>query len=582
MADRIPAREDELQNQSPPMPDFKALFEAAPGLYLVLTQPDFRIVAASDAYLRATKTERAAILGRGLFEVFPDNPDDPAADGVRNLRASLERVVQFRRPDTMTVQKYDIRKPESEGGGFEERYWSPRNTPVLGPNGQFTYIIHRVEDVTSFIQLKQRGAEQDELTDRLRERTEQMEAEIFMRAREVEAAREQLEAEQKLRQVQKMEAVGHLTGGIAHDFNNILTVITGLIDILAEAVEHDAALSSVTKMISDAAFRGAEVTKHLLAFSRQQPLQPREANLNTLVQDTARLLRPSLGEQIEIDTALEPDAWSAFIDPNHMATALLNLAVNARDAMPDGGKLMLETSNVILDEVYAVANPDVRAGEYVMVAVSDTGGGIPAGIRDKVFEPFFTTKDTGKGTGLGLSMVYGFIKQSNGHLKIYSEEGHGTSIKLYLPRSSGDMIDVEPPPPVDTRGGNESILVVEDDPLVRNYVSAQLEQLGYRTMVTANGPEALAAVDKGFVCDVLFTDVIMSGGMNGRQVADAVIAKLPSVRVLFTSGYTEDAIIHHGRLDPDVTLLPKPYRKSDLARMIRQVLAQPPAAAMGK
>ncbi|WOH85286.1 ATP-binding protein [Bradyrhizobium sp. BEA-2-5] len=564
------------------MPDFKALFEAAPGLYLVLTQPDFRIVAASDAYLRATKTERAAILGRGLFEVFPDNPDDPAADGVRNLRASLERVVQFRRPDTMTVQKYDIRKPESEGGGFEERYWSPRNTPVLGPNGQFTYIIHRVEDVTSFIQLKQRGAEQDELTDRLRERTEQMEAEIFMRAREVEAAREQLEAEQKLRQVQKMEAVGQLTGGIAHDFNNMLAVITGLIDILAEAVEHDAALSSVTKMISDAAFRGAEVTKHLLAFSRQQPLQPREAYLNTLVQDTARLLRPSLGEQIEIDTALEPDAWSAFIDPNHMATALLNLAVNARDAMPDGGKLMLETSNVILDEVYAVANPDVRAGEYVMVAVSDTGGGIPAGIRDKVFEPFFTTKDTGKGTGLGLSMVYGFIKQSNGHLKIYSEEGHGTSIKLYLPRSSGDMIDVEPPPPVDTRGGNESILVVEDDPLVRNYVSAQLEQLGYRTMVTANGPEALAAVDKGFVCDVLFTDVIMSGGMNGRQVADAVIAKLPSVRVLFTSGYTEDAIIHHGRLDPDVTLLPKPYRKSDLARMIRQVLAQPPAAAMGK
>ena len=215
-----------------------------------------------------------------------------------------------------------------------------------------------------------------------------------------------------------------------------------------------------------------------------------------------------------------------------------------------------------------------------MVAVSDTGGGIPAAIRDKVFEPFFTTKDTGKGTGLGLSMVYGFIKQSDGHLKIYSEEGHGTSIKLYLPRSMGDMVDVEPPPAVDTRGGHESILVVEDDPLVRNYVSAQLEQLGYRTMVTANGPEALAAVEKGFVCDVLFTDVIMSGGMNGRQVADAVTAKLPSVRVLLTSGYTEDAIIHHGRLDPDVTLLPKPYRKADLARMIRQVLTQPPAAAV--
>ncbi|QPF87209.1 response regulator [Bradyrhizobium genosp. L] len=564
------------------MPDFKALFEAAPGLYLVLMPADFRIVAVSNAYLRATRTERNAILGRGLFEVFPDNPDDPAADGVRNLRASLERVVQFRRPDTMSVQKYDIRKPDSEGGGFEERFWSPRNTPVFGPNGQPTYIIHRVEDVTSFIQLRQRGVEQDRLTDHLRERTEQMEAEIFMRAREVEAAREQLETEQKLRQVQKMEAVGHLTGGIAHDFNNILTVITGLIDILADAVAHDAALTSVTNMISDAASRGAEVTKHLLAFSRQQPLQPREANLNTLVQDTARLLRPSLGEQIEIDTALEPDAWPAFIDPNHLSTALLNLAVNARDAMPDGGKLMLETSNVVLDETYAAANIDARPGEYVMIAVSDTGAGIPEHIREKVFEPFFTTKDTGKGTGLGLSMVYGFIKQSDGHLKIYSEEGHGTSIKLYLPRSSGDMVDVEPPPVVDARGGNETILVVEDDPLVRNYVSAQLEQLGYRTLVTANGPEAVAAVDKGFVCDVLFTDVIMSGGMNGRQVADAVIAKLPSVRVLFTSGYTEDAIFHHGRLDPDVTLLPKPYRKSDLARMIRQVLAQPPASVAAK
>ncbi|VIO77944.1 Blue-light-activated protein [Bradyrhizobium ivorense] len=575
-------KEDNLQTPSPPMPDFKALFEAAPGLYLVLTPPEFRIAAASDAYLRATRTERAAILGRALFDVFPDNPDDPAADGVRNLRASLERVVQFRKPDTMSVQKYDIRKPEAEGGGFEERYWSPRNSPVFGPGGQLSYIIHRVEDVTQFIHLKHRGVEQDKLADQLRERTEQMEAEIFMRAREVEAAREQLEAEQKLRQVQKMEAVGHLTGGIAHDFNNILTVITGLIDILAEAVEHDAALSSVTKMISDAASRGAEVTKHLLAFSRQQPLQPREADLNTLVQDTARLLRPSLGEQIEIETSLEPDAWPAFIDPNHMATALLNLAVNARDAMPDGGKLMLETSNVILDETYAASNLDVRAGEYVMVAVSDTGAGIPETIREKVFEPFFTTKDTGKGTGLGLSMVYGFIKQSDGHLKIYSEEGHGTSIKLYLPRSSGDMEEAEPPAAVDARGGNETILVVEDDPLVRNYVSAQLEQLGYRTLVTANGPEALAAIDKGFVCDVLFTDVIMSGGMNGRQVADAVLAKLPSVRVLFTSGYTEDAIFHHGRLDPDVTLLAKPYRKSDLARMIRQVLTQPPAPVSAK
>jgi signal transduction histidine kinase len=565
--------EDRLHTQTPVQPDFKALFEGAPGLYLVLT-PDFRIVAVSAAYLRATMTARAEILGRWLFDVFPDNPEDPAADGVRNLKASLERVRQLKRADAMAVQKYDIRKPESEGGGFEERFWSPRNSPVFGDDGHITYIIHRVEDVTEFIRLKQQGQEQDKVAQELRGRAEQMEAEIFLRAREVKEAKEQLEEEQRLRHVQKMEAVGHLTGGIAHDFNNILTVITGTIEILSEAVAHDPALLSITRMIDDAAARGAEVTKHLLAFSRQQPLQPRQTSLNTLVEDTAKLLRPSLGEEIEIETSLEDDAWPAFIDPNHLATALLNLAVNARDAMPDGGKLTLETGNVVLDEVYAAANPDVRPGHYVMVAVSDTGSGIPEAIREKVFEPFFTTKATGKGTGLGLSMVYGFVRQSNGHVKIYSEEGYGTSIKLYLPHVSDDVASSAPPTLTEVEGGSESILVVEDDPLVRNYVSAQLAHLGYRVTVTANGPEALAALDAGLAVDLLFTDVVMSGGMNGRQVADAVLARRPNIRVLFTSGYTEDAIFHHGRLDPGVLLLPKPYRKSDLARMVRTALAQ--------
>ena len=556
------------------MPDFKALFEAAPGLYLVLTQPDFRIVAASDAYLRATRTERAAVLGRNLFEMFPDNPDDPAADGVRNLRTSLERVVQFRRPDTMSVQKYDIRKPESEGGGFEEKYWSPRNTPVFGPTGQFIYIIHRVEDVTSFIQLKQRGAEQAELTDRLRERTEQMEAEIFMRAREVEVAREQLEAEQKLRQVQKMEAVGHLTGGIAHDFNNILTVITGLIDILAEAVEHDAALSSVTKMISDAAFRGAEVTKHLLAFSRQQPLQPREADLNTLVQDTARLLRPSLGEQIEIDTALEPDAWPAFIDPNHMATALLNLAVNARDAMPDGGKLMLETSNVILDEVYAAANPDVRAGEYVMVAVSDTGGGIPAAIRDKVFEPFFTTKPLGQGTGLGLSMIYGFARQSEGHARIESDPGAGTTVSMFLPRHRAALAEEGAQPagaaPGTTTSG-ETVLVVEDETLVRNLVVGELADLGYRVLEAAESAEALAILRSGRRIDLMLTDIGLPG-LNGRQLAAAARELRPALKVLLMTGYAQDASRASGFLDHGMELITKPFEMAALVSRLRAML----------
>jgi signal transduction histidine kinase len=552
-------------------PDFKALFEGAPGLYLVL-EPNLRIVAVSDAYLQATMTERAAVLGRGIFEVFPDNPEDPAADGVRNLKASLHRVLQFKRLDTMAVQKYDIRKPEAEGGGFEERYWSPFNSPVFGRDGHLAYIIHRVEDVTEFMRLKQQGAERDKLTEELRGRTQQMEAEVFLRAREVEEANKRLEDEQRLRQVQKMEAVGHLTGGIAHDFNNILTVIIGMAEVLGEELADDPVHTSSIRMIADAAARGAEVTKQLLAFSRQQPLQPYETDINALVEDTAKLLRPTLGEHVEMQLALEEDSWFALVDPNHLATALLNLAVNARDAMPEGGKLTLETGNVYLDEAYATANHEVRPGHYVMLAVSDTGSGIPADIRDKVFEPFFTTKETGKGTGLGLSMVYGFVKQSNGHIKIYSEEGHGTSIKLYLPRAMENVSRSELPAPAEASGGSETILVVEDDPFVRNYVNAQLIQLGYRALLAANGPEALAEIEKGLVFDLLLTDMIMPGGMNGRQLADAVRLRRPSVHVLYTSGYTEDAIIHHGRLDPGVLLLPKPYRRSDLARMIRLAL----------
>ena len=554
-------------------PDFKALFEAAPGLYLVLT-PELVIVAVSEAYLQATMTKRADILGRAVFEVFPDNPDDPASDGVRNLNASLQRVLQHRRADAMAVQKYDIRKPETEGGGFEVRYWSPRNSPVFGSDGRIAYIIHRVEDVTEFIRLKQQGVEQDRLAEQLRDRTRQMEAEVFLRGREVEEARKKLEDEQRLRQTQKMEAVGHLTGGIAHDFNNILTVIIGMAEVLSEDLAGNPASIASVRMIADAAQRGAEVTRHLLAFSRQQPLQPREADLNELVEDTVKLLRPTLGEQVEIQLALEDGAWSALVDPSHLTTALLNLAFNARDAMAEGGKVTLETSNVYLDEAYAAANVDVRPGEYVMVAVSDTGSGIPEAIRDKVFEPFFTTKETGKGTGLGLSMVYGFVKQSNGHIKIYSEEGHGTSIKLYLPRAIEKSKGHEPPAVGELGGGGETILVVEDDPLVRQYASAQLAHLGYRAILTANGPEALTEIRKGISFDLLFTDVIMPGGMNGRQLADVVRALRPDVRVLFSSGYTEDAIFHHGRLDPGVLLLPKPYRRSDLARMIRLALEQ--------
>jgi signal transduction histidine kinase len=391
---------------------------------------------------------------------------------------------------------------------------------------------------------------------------------MVRRFQEIEAS------ESQVRQAQKMEAIGQLTGGVAHDFNNILTVITGTIEILGDAVRDRPQLAQITNMIAAAAARGADLTQHLLAFARRQPLQPRGIDVNALVVDVARLLRPTLGEQIEIESMLAHDSAPALIDPSQLSTAILNLALNARDAMPNGGKLTLETKNVVLDENYARLNSEVTSGNYVMIAVSDTGEGIPAHLLDKVFEPFFTTKDVGKGSGLGLSMVYGFVKQSNGHIKIYSEEGHGTTVKLYLPQAAG-VVD---PPPAEAGSsgcerGDESVLIVEDDALVREYVVTQIGSFGYHTLAASNAAEALAIINGPERIDLLFTDVIIPGGMNGRQLAIEAVRLRQGLKILYTSGYTENAIVHHGRLDAGVLLLPKPYLSSDLARMIRTALA---------
>jgi len=380
------------------------------------------------------------------------------------------------------------------------------------------------------------------------------------------------ETERALRDSQKMDAIGQLTGGVAHDFNNILTVITGTIDILTRGVADRPNLANIARMIDEAATRGSDLTRQLLAFARKQPLQPQVTDINALVVDTAKLLQPTLGQQIEIESMLEDDAWPAMVDGTQLSTALLNLALNARDAMPNGGKLTVETANVVLDNVYAQANPETMPGSYVMVAVSDTGTGIPVTLHHKVFEPFFTTKEFGKGTGLGLSMVYGFVKQSGGHIRICSEEGNGTTIRLYLPRSDAVALMPNNAAGLILQGGHETILVVEDDVLVRRYVISQLESLGYTPIAAANAAEALALVERGKTFDLLFTDIIMPGGMNGRELADEVTRLRPGARVLFTSGYTENAIIHHGRLDPDVALLSKPYRKLELAQMIRKAL----------
>src|SRR4029077_398404 len=276
--------------------------------------------------------------------------------------------------------------------------------------------------------------------------------------------------------------------------------------------------------------------QHLLAFARKQPLEPKETDVNTLIIDTAKLLQRTLGEQVEIESVFEDEACPAIVDPNQLATAILNLALNARDAMPDGGKLIIETGSVVLDENYAGTHTDVRPGRYAMIAVSDTGTGIPAADLDKVFNPFFTSKRPGKGTGLGLSMVYGFVKQSAGHVMIYSEEGHGTTIRMYLPPATGTSLASEPASMASLVGGDETILVVEDDSLVRDYVLTQLHSLGYVTLDAANAAEALAVVEAGNQFDLLFTDVIMPGAMNVRQLANELQRRKPGLKVLFTSG----------------------------------------------
>jgi PAS domain S-box-containing protein len=384
---------------------------------------------------------------------------------------------------------------------------------------------------------------------------------------------DQIAAETQNRQVQKMEAIGQLTGGIAHDFNNILTVIIGTIEILAEGVRDRPDLAVIAKLIDEAAERGADLTKHLLAFARLQPLQPREVDVNALIITAGKLLRPTLGEHIEIESMLAEDLWLAFVDPSQLTTAIFNLVLNARDAMPQGGKLIIETLNSHLDEGYAGQNSEVKPGQYVLIAISDTGIGISAELLDKVFEPFFTTKEPGRGTGLGLSMVYGFVKQSGGHIKVYSEQGHGTTIKLYLPKNVVQSQNaVEAGGAEMAEGGTELILVVEDDALVRNYVMAQIRSLGYRTLSAANADEALRVIHADPAIDLLFTDIIMPGSMNGRKLAEEALKLRTSLKVLYTSGYTENAVVHHGRLDPGVLLLAKPYRKADLAHMIRMAL----------
>lgn len=382
------------------------------------------------------------------------------------------------------------------------------------------------------------------------------------------------ETRRALFQSQKMEAVGQLTGGVAHDFNNLLTVILGGLDTIARSKLTDTVrINRALHMARHAAERAAALTSRLLAFSRQQPLEPTPCDLNALVREMTDLLHRSLGEQIELEGVLSPRLWPVEVDQNHLESAILNLAVNARDAMPAGGKLTIETANTYLDEAYAAKDAEVVPGQYVMIAVSDTGTGIPADHLGRVFEPFFTTKEVGRGTGLGLSMVYGFVKQSGGHVAIYSEEGQGTSVKLYFPRFIGetpfDRDAAAEERPAASEG--EVVLVVEDNPDVRAYSVMILKELGYHVIEAPTAQAALAVLGSNQRLDLLFTDVVLPD-QSGRVVADEAQKVRPGLKVLFTTGYSRNAIVHHGRLDPGVQLLPKPFTFQQLAARVRDLL----------
>ena len=388
---------------------------------------------------------------------------------------------------------------------------------------------------------------------------------------------ERHQAEERLRQAQKMEAVGQLTGGVAHDFNNLLQVISANLHLVSRLTHADEKVMQRLASATDAVRRGAKLASQLLAFGRRQALAPRVVNVGRFIHGIEDLVRRSIGEGVEVEAIVSAGLWNTFVDPTQIENALLNLAINARDAMDGNGRLTIEVGNAFLDDDYVRGQVDVKPGQYVMLAVSDTGCGMTPQVLAQVFQPFFSTKPTGSGTGLGLSMVYGFVRQSGGHVKIYSEPGHGTTVKLYLPRAheGADAVDATPGSGTDA-GGDETVLVVEDDAAVRGATVEMLQELGYRVLKAGDADQALVVIDDAVAhhaaIDLLFTDVVMPGRLKSPELADKARERLPGIAVLFTSGYAQNAIVHGGRLDPGVELLPKPYTAQALASKVRAVL----------
>ncbi|WP_217475641.1 hybrid sensor histidine kinase/response regulator [Stutzerimonas stutzeri] len=671
--------------------DYQAIFEALPSLDLILSaDSDFIMLAASDMRLRATHTTREASIGRSIFEVFGNSPDEPVAFGAGILRASLERVLRTRTPDRMATTRYDIPRPDSEGGGFEVRYWSPINVPVLDAEGAIQCIIHQTQDVTDQV-LNQdasvlghaderfraallasgtgtftwypddgslhidsaldqlfglgvgqkldtferfidrihpddrasvrralhryaaggdhavefrlarpgplrwlsckgqtfRGADgrfsyvAGACTDitarklaeealrvsetRLRQLNDELEARV---ASEVA---ERSRAEDALRQAQKMEAVGQLTGGIAHDFNNLLTGIVGSLDLMQR--RHARGEADVDRYINAAvtsAQRAAALTQRLLAFSRRQTLHLKPVDVNQLVASLEDLLHRTTGENITLETRLSAGLLPACMDANQLESAVINLVINARDAMPHGGHITVSTASFVMGNRPDPAKRGLTAGEYILLTVSDTGTGMTPEVIARAFEPFFTTKPIGQGTGLGLSMVYGFIKQAKGYVQIESEPGRGSRVCLYLPVHHGEAVTPLPENEPVPNGAGETILVVEDEPVVRSLVVEVLNDLGYETIEAGDATEALPSLEDGQRIDLLITDVGLPG-MNGRQLADVARQHRPSLKVLFATGYAESATAKDF-LGKDMAVITKPFAIEAFASKVREML----------
>jgi PAS domain S-box-containing protein len=707
--------------------DFKSLFDLSPNPYMLVDR-ELRYVAANHAYLRVTASRLEELLGRNLFEVFPNDPDDPNNSSARQLRESFERVLAGRKPDTLALIRYRVPLQTANGVVIEDRYWSATHTPLLDERGEVAFILQHTVDVTelqnlqravraaeaardavvpkeqleagvlhraqliqetnevlgaerlhlrrlfeqapgfvaflrgrqlvfelvnpAYFQLvghreiigkpvrealpeiegqgffelldrvfttgepfvgrglqllvqQQPGAplteryvdfvyqpilepdgtvsgifaqghdvtEQKHAQEELRKYREHLEELVRERTRELEESEaERRLTEAALRQAQKMEAVGKLTGGVAHDFNNLLQVIGGNLQLLQRDLVASERAQRRLQTAVGAVERGAKLASQLLAFARQQPLEPLVINPGRLLRGMDDLMRRALGEDIELQMHLADGVWNTFADPNQLENVILNLVINARDAMERAGTLTIEASNVVLDAQHTLLHLDVAPGPYVLLAISDTGCGMSPEVMERAFEPFFTTKPEGRGTGLGLSMVYGFVKQTDGHIHIDSEVGRGTTIQIYLPRALQAEVVRNEVAASPVEGGTETILVVEDDAAVRATVVEQLTELGYRVLKAHDGRSALAVIQSGLPVDLLFTDVVMPGPLRSPDLARQAKVLLPDLEVLFTSGYAENAIAHGGRLDPGVSLLSKPYRREELALKLRNQL----------